>query len=96
MQRGLSTRLLLPVNTSYLLELNTDESSCDDVFREFNEFCESAALQAKFREFDTKLRVNTLMYEATRDKSIIFMSLEYGKDSAGLVSWTGQCREGFP
>ncbi|KAK0143227.1 hypothetical protein N1851_018653 [Merluccius polli] len=37
---------------------------CDDVLREFREFCDWAKLQTKFRDFDPKTeRVDTLLYE---------------------------------
>ncbi|TKS88156.1 hypothetical protein D9C73_022280 [Collichthys lucidus] len=49
----------------HLVEANhIEESICDDVLREFANFCDFAALQATFREFDPKTdRVDTLLYE---------------------------------
>ncbi|TKS78086.1 hypothetical protein D9C73_013088 [Collichthys lucidus] len=49
----------------HLVEANhIEESICDDVLREFANFCDFAALQATFRESDPKTdRVDTLLYE---------------------------------
>ena len=48
---------------------HVDESVCDDILREFSEFCDSAALQANFLEFDPKTdRVDTLLYETMGSK----------------------------
>lgn len=46
-----------------------NEAVCDDILREFREFCDLAALQVKFREFDPKTaRVDTLLYETMGTK----------------------------
>lgn len=43
---------------------HVEESACDDILREFGEFCDFAALQASFREFDPKTdRVDTQLHE---------------------------------
>ena len=48
---------------------HVDESVCDDILREFSEFCDSTALQANFREFDPKTdRVDTLLFETMGSK----------------------------
>ena len=48
---------------------HVDESVCNDILREFSEFCDSAALQANFLEFDPKTdRVDTLLYETMGSK----------------------------
>ncbi|KAL2094403.1 hypothetical protein ACEWY4_009122 [Coilia grayii] len=49
----------------HLVEANhIEESICDDVLREFANFCDFAALQATFREFNPKTdRVDTPLYE---------------------------------
>ncbi|KAK0151781.1 hypothetical protein N1851_006845 [Merluccius polli] len=48
---------------------HVEESVCDNILREFSEFCDSAALQANFREFDPKTdRVDNLLYETMGSK----------------------------
>lgn len=48
---------------------HVNEAVCDDILREFREFCDLAALQVKFREFDPKTaRVDTLLYETMGTK----------------------------
>ncbi len=48
---------------------HVNEAVCDDILREFREFCHLAALQVKFREFDPKIaRVDTLLYETMGTK----------------------------
>lgn len=42
---------------------HVEESVCDDILREFSEFCDFAALQANFREFEPITdRVDTLLH----------------------------------
>lgn len=48
---------------------HVNEVMCDDILREFREFCDLAALQAKFREFDpNNTRVDTLLHETMGTK----------------------------
>ncbi|XP_072564133.1 uncharacterized protein [Paramormyrops kingsleyae] len=48
---------------------HVNEAMCDDILREFREFCDLAAFQAKFREFDPKnTRVDTLLHETMGTK----------------------------
>ncbi|CAK6984991.1 hypothetical protein D9C73_013088, partial [Scomber scombrus] len=49
-----------------LVESNRlDEMACDDVLREFGDFCDFASHQEGFRDFDPKKdRVDTLLYES--------------------------------
>ena len=48
---------------------HVEEKVCDNILREFSEFCDSAALQANFREFDPKTdRVDNLLYETMGSK----------------------------
>lgn len=55
-------------NAHILVEAkHIDEAMCDDILREFREFCGSAALQEKFREFD---RVDTQLYETMGTKPL--------------------------
>lgn len=70
---ALSKELCLPQMSRILHTLvdakHAEESVCDDILREFSEFCDSAALQANFREFDPKTnRVDTLLYETMGSK----------------------------
>lgn len=55
---AISKQLCVPQIKRILLTLVTakhvEEFVCDDVLREFREFCDAAALQASFREFDPK------------------------------------------
>lgn len=46
-----------------------EEAVCDDILREFTDFCDLAAFQAKLRDFDPKTdRVDTLLYETMGTK----------------------------
>lgn len=48
---------------------HVEKAVCDDILREFREFCDLAALQAIFRDFDPKTdRVDTLLYETMGTK----------------------------
>lgn len=41
-----------------------EDSTCDEILREFGDFCSFAALQSSFRDFDPTIhRVDTLLYE---------------------------------
>jgi len=65
---AMSKELCVPQMRSILHTLveakHVDESVCDDILREFGEFCDSTALQANFREFELKSnRVDTLLHE---------------------------------
>ncbi|KAK7889018.1 hypothetical protein WMY93_024578 [Mugilogobius chulae] len=50
---------------SHLVGANhIEESACDDILREYAEFCNFAALQSSFREFNSKVdRVDSLLFE---------------------------------
>ncbi|CAL9702284.1 unnamed protein product [Knipowitschia caucasica] len=51
---------------NHLVEANrVEDSMCDDVLREFGEFCNFAAQQSSFREFDPKVdRVDSLLFDS--------------------------------
>lgn len=57
-------RQLMLVLHSIVEAKHLNDAVCDDVLREFREFCDWAKLQTKFRDFDPKTeRVDTLLYE---------------------------------
>lgn len=63
----------------------------DDILRDSGEFCDLAAFQAKFSEFDPKSG-HPAVYD-NGDKTIIFQSVGCGKDCICFVSWTGNWGE---
>ncbi|CAM4672851.1 unnamed protein product [Leuciscus chuanchicus] len=57
-------RQMMIVLRSIVEAKHLNNTVCDDVMREFREFCDLANLQTKFRDFDPKAeRVDTLLYE---------------------------------
>lgn len=57
-------RQMMIVLRSFVEAKHLNNTVCDDVMREFREFCDLANLQTKFRDFDPKAeRVDTLLYE---------------------------------